>query len=338
MTRVCWKQIKLTLLQGLPDTATTARTGSPLPNVGKGLGGEGDLCLPSSVPKPSAGSGSLNQVKNIQAVPAPSPQTPPLTPLPRWGEGNRGPSRLSGDEGHRYRILQFLIVCSFLLPLCLDPGLDLRAQKQTTSPKAQRPRKPAAPAPVSKPKVKTPERPPVATTPQVPLANLQSAVTEARLQNGLKVLLQESHAAPLVSVGCWYRVGSKDDPAGNVGLSNLVRVLSLRDTESYSKEQTGRLMRETGGFWNSMTSADQTGFFETVPIGALEEVLKLEAARMLGSVDEDLQFRGERRRAIAAIHAREDSSRSLLDDEVAAAALQRHPYRWPLSAGCPTSS
>jgi zinc protease len=88
-------------------------------------------------------------------------------------------------------------------------------------------------------------------------------------------------------------------------------------------------MRETGGDWHSMTLPDQTGFFETVPVGALEELLKLEAARMSGSVVEDMQFRGQRQRAIAAVHARGESWRNLLDDEVAATALQRHPYRWP---------
>jgi len=155
MTRACWKQIKGTLLRGLPDTATAARISSPLPNAGEGLGGEGDVCLPNLVPKPNAGSGSLDQAKNIQAVPAPSP----LTPLSRWGEGNRSLLRLSRDEGHRHRILQFLIGWSFLLLLCLDPGLDLRAQKQTPAPKAQRPKKPVAPAPVSHPRVKAPVRP-----------------------------------------------------------------------------------------------------------------------------------------------------------------------------------
>ena len=268
------------------------------------------------------------------------PLTPNPSPNPSAAVG-RGKPRSIASFGRRRASLPYPAIIdslSLLLPLCLDPGSDLRAQKQTTSPKAQRPRKPAAPAPVSKPKVKTPERPPVAITPQVPLANLQSAVTEARLQNGLKVLLQESHAAPLVSVGCWYRVGSKDDPAGNIGLSNLVRVLGLRDTESYSKEQTGRLMRETGGFWNSMTSADQTGFFETVPIGPLEEVLKLEAARMLGSVDEDLQFRGERRRAIAAIHAREDFRGASWTTKSLLPRSSDIHIVGPLSAGCPTSS
>ena len=251
------------------------------------------------------------------------------------GEGNPSVLRLSRDKGHRHGILQFLIVCSFLSLLCLDPSLGLRAQKQIPSPKVQRPRRPVAPAVVPKPMVKVPEYRPVATTPQVPLTSLQSSVTEARLQNGLKVLLQESHGTPLVSVGCWYRMGSKDDPAGAAGLSSLTRMLRLREVDSYSRDQVGSLMRETGGDWNSMTLPDQTGFFETVPVGALEEVLKLEAARMSAGVVEDLQFRGLRRSAIAAIHAREESSRGLLDDEVTAAALQRHPYRWPFLGWLP---
>ena len=181
-----------------------------------------------------------------------------------------------------------------------------------------------------KPRIRPPEFRPPATTPQVPFASLQPSVTEARLNNGLKVLLQEKRGTALVSVGCWYRVGSKDDPAGAAGLSNLARLLRLREMDGPSRDKMGQLMRETGGDWHSMTLPDQTGFFETVPAGALEEVLKLEAGRMSANASiADLQFRGQRRRVTAALQAREDSPRSLLDDEVAASALQRHPYRWP---------
>src|SRR5882672_1870182 len=100
------------------------------------------------------------------------------------------------------RVSWKLLVFIVLLSPCAGSGLDLHAQKQTPSPKVQRPRRPLPPAPDSRPRVKAPERAPVATTPQVPLTSLQSPVTEARLQNGLKVLLQENHSTPLVSVGC----------------------------------------------------------------------------------------------------------------------------------------
>lgn len=232
------------------------------------------------------------------------------------------------DKRRRSRISGLSIVGTALL-LCLQSSSDLQSQKQGLAPKVQRPGRRVPPTTAPKPRVRPPEFRPPATTPQMPFASLQPPVTEARLKNGLKVLLQENHSAPLISVGCWYRVGSRDDPAGAAGLSNLARLLR-HEIDSPSRDRMGQLMRETGGDWHSMTLPDQTGFFETVPAGALEEVLKLEATRMSASAAiEDLQFRGQRRRAITAMRAREDNPRSLLDDEVAASALQRHPYRWP---------
>ena len=48
------------------------------------------------------------------------------------------------------------------------------------------------------------------------------AVTEQVLDNGLRVLIQEVHTAPLATVWCWYRVGSKDEPPGLTGVSHWV--------------------------------------------------------------------------------------------------------------------
>ena len=39
-------------------------------------------------------------------------------------------------------------------------------------------------------------------------------VRAVTLDNGLSVLVQEIHTAPLASVWCWYRVGSKDEGSG----------------------------------------------------------------------------------------------------------------------------
>ena len=40
-------------------------------------------------------------------------------------------------------------------------------------------------------------------------------VQEHVLDNGLRVLIQEVHTAPLATVWAWYRVGSKDEGAGS---------------------------------------------------------------------------------------------------------------------------
>lgn len=73
------------------------------------------------------------------------------------------------------RVCWTLLVCCLVLRLYFDTASDLHAQKQPSTRKAQRARRPVAPAPIAKPKVKPPELPPIATTPQVPLASLQSS-------------------------------------------------------------------------------------------------------------------------------------------------------------------
>ena len=53
-----------------------------------------------------------------------------------------------------------------------------------------------------------------AEAPQIP------RIRTTTLANGLKVLVQEEHTAPLASVWCWYKVGSKDERPGLTGISH----------------------------------------------------------------------------------------------------------------------
>ena len=50
------------------------------------------------------------------------------------------------------------------------------------------------------------------------------------LPNGLKVVVHEVHTAPLVSVWCWYRVGSGDEIAGRTGVSHWVEHMNFKGT------------------------------------------------------------------------------------------------------------
>jgi zinc protease len=46
------------------------------------------------------------------------------------------------------------------------------------------------------------------------LETTNGEVHEEMLDNGLRVLIQEVRTAPLASVWCWYRVGSKNEGRG----------------------------------------------------------------------------------------------------------------------------
>jgi zinc protease len=55
-----------------------------------------------------------------------------------------------------------------------------------------------------------------------------NSMRETTLDNGLKVIVREEHAAPLASVWCWYRVGSKDEQPGLTGVSHWVEHMNFK--------------------------------------------------------------------------------------------------------------
>ncbi len=164
---------------------------------------------------------------------------------------------------------------------------------------------------------------------QSPIGNPPASVAEVKLDNGLKVLLKEVHTVPLISVSCWYRVGSKDEQIGSTGISHWVEHMNFKGTRSFSRDQMKSVIEDAGGYWNGYTSLDQTAYFETVDSGALEEMLKLEAERMTLSLFDPTEVERERSVIISELRSAENEPRNLLDIDVTAAALKVHPYRWP---------
>src|ERR1043165_4086493 len=56
------------------------------------------------------------------------------------------------------------------------------------------------------------------------------------LDNGLTVLIREEHTAPLASVWCWYKVGSKDERPGLTGVSHWVEHMNFKGTTNIPRD------------------------------------------------------------------------------------------------------
>ncbi|GAA0870199.1 pitrilysin family protein [Brevundimonas basaltis] len=117
---------------------------------------------------------------------------------------------------------------------------------------------------------------------------------ECVLPNGLKVFTLRDASTSNVTVQVWYRVGSKDDPAGRSGFAHLFEHLMFKSTENMPTETFDRLTEDVGGFNNASTWDDFTNYYEVVPANHLERLIFAEADRM-GSlvVDADV-FASER--------------------------------------------
>jgi zinc protease len=149
------------------------------------------------------------------------------------------------------------------------------------------------------------------------------------LDNGLRVLVQEVHTAPLASVWCWYRVGSKDEAPGLTGASHWVEHMNFKGTTHIPRERMKGIVERFGGSWNGYTWIDQTTYFETVSSAALDEMLFLEAERLASCTYDPAEVEAERTVIISELQGGENDPDQLLEIEVTAAAFRAHPYRHP---------
>ncbi|RPH93497.1 MAG: insulinase family protein, partial [Lysobacterales bacterium] len=100
------------------------------------------------------------------------------------------------------------------------------------------------------------------------------------LDNGLRVIVHEDRKAPIVAVGVWYHVGSKDEPEGRTGFAHLFEHLMFEGSENFDEDITRPLEAVGATSFNGTTWLDRTNYFENVPTPALELALWLESDRM----------------------------------------------------------
>lgn len=99
------------------------------------------------------------------------------------------------------------------------------------------------------------------------------------LDNGLRVAISPDHAVPAVSVNLWVEVGSRHERPGQTGLAHLFEHLMFEGSEHVAEGEYQQTLMDHGGRANATTWFDRTNYFATVPSGALELALWLEADR-----------------------------------------------------------
>ena len=158
---------------------------------------------------------------------------------------------------------------------------------------------------------------------------MDSNMTSTVLDNGLKVVVQEVHTAPLASVWCWYKVGSKDETTGLTGVSHWVEHMNFKGTTNIPREAMKGIVEKFGGSWNGYTWIDQTTYMETASTAGLDRMLFIESERMASCLYDPEDCESERTVIISELQGSENDPDTLLEQEVIAAAYKVHPYRHP---------
>ena len=151
------------------------------------------------------------------------------------------------------------------------------------------------------------------------------------LPNGLTIIVQEDHSAPVASVQAWCSTGSVDeDQHLGAGLSHILEHMLFKGTKTRSANQIAQSIQEVGGYINAYTSFDRTVFWIDVPKDGVSTALEVLTDAMMNSNLPPDEYKKEQeviRREFAMGMDDPDRMASLL---LFATAYQRHPYRFPV--------
>ena len=156
-------------------------------------------------------------------------------------------------------------------------------------------------------------------------------VTEATLDNGLRILILEDHRNPIATVQTWYRVGARNEIPGATGLAHFLEHMMFKGTPTYGKGQLAQVVEENGGQDNAFTSHDVTTYYVNIAADRVDLVLGLEADRMRNLLLDPQEIESERQVVAEERRSRiEDDPDGYLSEEFLAAAYKAHPYGWPV--------
>jgi zinc protease len=150
------------------------------------------------------------------------------------------------------------------------------------------------------------------------------------LGNGLQVVVLPNHRVPAVTQTVWYRVGAADDPRGKSGLAHFLEHLMFKGTKTTTPGEFSQLIAQAGGHDNAFTSADYTGYYQTIASDRLELLMRLEADRMTGLALSDWVVLPERDVVLEERRTRIDNEPSaLLREQLTATLFLNDSHRVP---------
>ncbi|MCK5115890.1 MAG: insulinase family protein, partial [Candidatus Aegiribacteria sp.] len=114
------------------------------------------------------------------------------------------------------------------------------------------------------------------------------------LDNGLTVITQELHYAPVVASVISYRVGSRNECGDILGMSHFCEHLMFKGTEDMPKSRFWQIVQRDGGRANAFTSNDVTCYYLLLPSSRLADALVIESDRIVNCTIDSAEVISER--------------------------------------------
>ncbi len=152
-------------------------------------------------------------------------------------------------------------------------------------------------------------------------------VTRIVLDNGMTVLVQERHSAPVVAIDTWVNTGYFNEPDSLTGISHLLEHMYFKGT---TRRKVGQLRDETrnlGGYLNAGTIYEYTHYYTVLPAKFVRQGLEIQSDALWNSSIDSVELGKEKKVVIQEIKRKLDNPDALAWEKLMELAFDRHPIR-----------
>ncbi len=147
------------------------------------------------------------------------------------------------------------------------------------------------------------------------------------LPNGLTLLVQPDHSAPVVSVVTHVKAGFFDEPDHWTGISHVLEHMFFKGT---ARRGVGAIARETkaaGGYLNAGTGYDHTSYFAVLPASGLAAALDIQSDALRNSVIDPDELARELQVIIQEAKRKRDTPGAVAQETLHEIMFDRHRIR-----------
>jgi len=153
---------------------------------------------------------------------------------------------------------------------------------------------------------------------------------ETKLKNGLTVIIEEEHSAPVAAIEMWVKVGGADETEKEAGLSHVFEHMLFKGTEKKKVGEIAKIVESVGGNINAFTSLDNTVFHLAVPSRNFSTGLDIISDAIQHSSFDPGELKKELQVVLEELRMNEDDPGRKLYKTLLANAYSRHPYKRPV--------
>jgi zinc protease len=161
-------------------------------------------------------------------------------------------------------------------------------------------------------------------------------IHEIRLDNGLRLLVQENRSVPLVNLFAACPGGLRYETDQTAGLTNLMAQMMVRGTKTRDRLQIASALEEVGGSLSPYSGRNSFGLAGQVMTEHLPLLVEIAAEVLRHPTFPEAELTMQKQLTLAALSARQDNVDSLTNDLMLESLFTRHPYRYP-PAGTPAT-